>query len=163
MIRQFIIFSCFCFSMLGCQDPINRIEDPSPPNHKLQIDGNVQFYGEVSWLASNNALNTKIWAENVGADTAKIETGTCAFNVVAYAEDNKPVWYNRTANDYVCPDKLIIYEIAPKETKELASQMYISGDDWHWDMPEGDWNFVIEGKTQNGDSISFNAKETTMN
>ncbi|MDZ7659261.1 hypothetical protein [Fodinibius sp.] len=163
MIRQITIFSYFCICILGCQNTVNNIEDPKEPLHDIHIEGDVKFHGELTLSASNNNLNTKIWAENISTDTASIEAGPCAFNVIAYSEGNNPVWYNRPPDKYICTDQLFIYRIAPKEIKQLTGQLYISGQNWYWDIPEGDWNFVIEARTKKGESISFSANKTKMN
>lgn len=157
MIRQFSLFVFFCISIIGCQDSVNIIEDPNEPYHKIHIDGEVQFHGEISWSAPDDSLDTTIEVENIGTDTARIEAGPCSFNVVAYNDNGEAVWYNRAQKNYVCPDKMIIYVIEPEVTKELTDQIYISGTNWYWDIPAGDWNFVIETKTENGKSISFSA------
>ncbi|MCW9708321.1 hypothetical protein [Fodinibius salsisoli] len=162
MIRQFILFIFFCSSLLGCQDTINNIEDPQPSVHKLQVDGEIQFHEKILWSASDDSLFTTIEVENIGTDTARIETGPCAFNVVAYNESSEPIWYNRTTNNYICPDELFVYNIAPKETQILTGQLYISGENWYWDLPDGSWSFKIEGHTEKGTAISFSANEIKL-
>lgn len=157
MIKKLTLLSLIGISIFGCKDEINIIEDPPTPNHNLQIDGEVQFSGEISGSASDNRLNTKIWVENIGNDTVRIETGACAFNVVAYNTNSRPVWYSRMPNHNVCTDELLVYTITPNETKELVDQMYINGQDWYWDIPAGEWDFVIEGRTEKGELISFSA------
>tara|TARA_R100000908_G_scaffold56123_1_gene31496 strand:- start:28176 stop:28715 length:540 start_codon:yes stop_codon:yes gene_type:complete len=159
MIRQFILLILFCMYTFGCEDTVNIIEDAKEPVHNLQINGEVQFYGEISWSTSDDSLNSKIMVENIGTDTARIETGPCAFNVIANNKNNDPVWYNRPPSNFVCFDKLITYEIAPKETKQLTDQMYISGKNWYWDIPDGQWEFIIKSRTRNGELISFGANE----
>ncbi len=160
MIQKVTLCCFFCVCFLGCRDSVNNIEPPKEPMHDLHIEGDVKFHGEISWSVSDDSINTKIEVKNIGADTARIEAGPCAFNVIAYSKDNEPVWYNRPPNEYICTDQLLIYRIAPKETKQLTGQMYISGQNWHWDIPDGDWNFKIEGRTKKGESISFDANET---
>ncbi|WP_141239912.1 hypothetical protein [Aliifodinibius salipaludis] len=137
--------------------------DTKAPTHEVQINGEIQFHGEILWSASDNSLNTKIKAKNIGTDTARIETGPCAFNIIANNKNSEPVWYNRPPGKYVCPDELIVYRIAPEETKELTDQMYISGKNWFWDIPDGDWHFVVESRTKSGRTISFTVDETKIN
>lgn len=160
MIRQFTLLCFFCVCILGCRDSVNNIEVPKEPMHDLYIKGDVKFLGEISWSASDDSINTMIEVENIGTDTARIETGPCAFNVIANNKNGDPVWYNRPPSNFVCFDKLISYEIAPKETKQLNDQMYINGKKWHWNIPAGDWDFKIESRTKKGKLISFDANET---
>ncbi|MEL7834671.1 hypothetical protein [Fodinibius sp. Rm-B-1B1-1] len=159
MIRQFTLLGFVCFCILGCQDSVNNIEAPTEPWHDIRIEGDVKFHGEISWSASVNSLNTTIEVENIGTDTASIKTGPCAFNVIAYSKEDKPVWYNRPPDKFICTDQLLTYRIAPQEIKQLTGQMYISGQRWYWDIPDGDWNFKIEGYTKKGEAISFDANE----
>lgn len=163
MIQKLTLIVFCCIWMLGCQDSVNNIELPKQSLHNIHIEGDILFHGEVIWSASDDSINTKIEVENIGTDTAKIEAGPCAFNVIAYSKDNEPVWYNRPPNNYICPDILIIYRIAPKETKQLTDQMYISGINWHWKIPDGDWNFIIKSRAKEGETISFSAKEIQIN
>ena len=82
----------------------------------------MQFHAELSWSASTNKLNTTIWADNVGTDTARIQTGQCAFNVIAYDGHGNPVWYNRPPPKYICLDEKLIYELAPKKENFLPAK-----------------------------------------
>lgn len=157
VIRRFALVGCLCSLMLGCKDSVSYIEEPGAPRHQLNIDGSVQFHAEISVQISTNSLSTRIWAENMGSETARIETGACAFNVIAYDRNGGPVWFNRMPKDYICFDELLVYDVAPKEAKELTGQMYISGTDWFWNIPAGDWDFKIEGRTVHDDIIEFKA------
>ncbi|MGN8225145.1 hypothetical protein [Gracilimonas sp. BCB1] len=157
MLRKFILLNLLCFFILGCNDSVDTIEAPEGPRHDLLIDGNVKFQAEIRWSAASHLVQTDIKAKNIGADTARIETGPCAFNVIAYTKEGEAVWYNRPPDQYICTDEMLIYKIAPEETRHLSGQMYISGQSWHHDMPEGDWIFKVESRTEQGERISFDA------
>lgn len=163
MFRLLMLFGCLCSFLMACQDKAQTIEEPEAPHHELRIDGSVQFRGEISRSISNDSLSTKIWVENVGEEQARFETGACAFNVIAYNKNAEPVWYNRMPDDYICFDEMLVYKVAPKEIKELTGQMYISGKNWHLDIPKGELDFKIKGRTMQGDSITFDAVRTKMN
>ncbi|HKL66283.1 MAG TPA: hypothetical protein VJ877_00215 [Bacteroidales bacterium] len=155
MIKLITIILFISVSLLGCNEPVSVIESPPPPRHDLNIDGKVQFHGEISWSARDNSIETQIWAENVGSSTARIETGVCSFHIIAYNADYKLVWYNRLAENVVCLDELLVYKISPGETVQLTGQSYISGSFWYQDIPSGDWNFEAQAFTTAGDTVAF--------
>ncbi len=146
--------------MTGCQESRDSLDHPSPPRHSLHLEGELQLHGEVSWVDSTDELKTTIWAVNTGSDTAAIKTGYCAFIVLAFTpseEDRELVWYNKMPDKYICTDEMLVYRIPPKDTLQLNDQLYISGNNWHWSIPQGKWNFVLEAKTEEGQSIKANA------
>jgi len=161
----FLICLLFTASMIGCQKSRSTLDYPSPPNHSLDIDGEVQLRGQVSWVDSTDELKTNIWAVNLGSETATIETGPCAFNVLAYTstEDTKElVWHNKMPEDYICRDEMLVYTIPPNDTIQVEGQLYISGNNWHWSVPQGKWKFVLEAKTKDEQSIKVNANIVTI-
>jgi protocatechuate 3,4-dioxygenase beta subunit len=105
----------------------------------------------VSWVDSTDELKTEIWLVNTSSETTIVETGPCAFNVMAYTiSDENPelVWYNIMPENYVCPEVLYTYRIPPQDTVILESQLYISGNNWQKRVPHGEWRFVLEAKTE---------------
>lgn len=160
--RTFTLLIFFCMATLGCQQEVETIDAPNPPRHELRIDGKVQFHAELTWSASKNQLNTTIWAVNTGMNKARIQTGPCAFFVIAYHKNGDPVWYNRMPDDYVCFDEMLIYELAPKERKPLTGQTYISGDNWYREIPDGDWIWRIKAKIHKGETLIFQADQTKL-
>jgi len=162
-----LIFSLFTTSIIGCQESGSTLDHPSPPRHSLDIEGEVKMQAEVSWVNSTNELETKIWAVNLDSDNATIETGPCAFNVLAYTswgEDKELVWYNKMPENYICFDELLRYTIPPKDTIQIEKQQqYISGDHWHWNVPHGNLKFVLEAYTKEEKSIKFDANAVTIN
>jgi hypothetical protein len=161
----FLICSLFTASMIGCQKTGNTPDDPSPPRDSMRIDGDVKLLGEVSWIDSTEELKTKIWAVNSGSDTAKIETGTCAFKVLAYSsgeEAQELVWHSKMPENYICPDVLLTYTIPPNDTLLLKDQFNIGGNKWHWSVPNGKWKFVLEARTEEGQTIIVNANTETI-
>ncbi|MBD3615995.1 MAG: hypothetical protein HUJ22_05425 [Gracilimonas sp.] len=167
MLRKLLLI-CLFFAVLitGCKKSGNTLDYPSPPRHSLHAEGELQLHREVSWVDSSDKLKTKIWVVNTGSETAVIETGPCAFNVMAYTtseEDRKLVWYNKMPENYICPDELITYSISPNDTMQFNDQLYISGNNWHWSVPHGKWKFVIEAKTEEGKPITVHANTVTIN
>jgi hypothetical protein len=169
--KLFLICSVLMACIIGCQKtgstpeypPVN---DPVPPRHSLQIEGEVEFQAEVSWLHSTDELETKIWAVNSGSDTATIQTGVCAFNVLAYTltkDTRKLVWHSKMPENYICQDVMLTYTIPPNDTIEVDRQIYISGNHWQWSIPQGKWKFVLEAYTKEGQSIKINANTLTIN
>jgi hypothetical protein len=157
-----LLFICMLFtvSIIGCQKSGSTLDHPTPPLHSLNIEGELQLRGEVSWVDSTDELKTEIWLVNTSSDTTTVETGACAFNVMAYTiseEDRELVWYNKMPENYVCPDVLYTYRIPPNDTIELESQIYISGNNWKWRVPHGEWKFVLEAGTEDGQSITADA------
>ncbi|MDR9367413.1 MAG: hypothetical protein RI575_18915 [Balneolaceae bacterium] len=166
-----MICSLLTASIIGCQKSGSTpdypaVDDPAPPRHSLHIEGEIEFNAEVSWVNSTHELQTKIWAVNSGSDTAIIETGVCAFNVLAYTpseEGQKLVWYNKMPENYICMDEMLVYTIPPNDTIQVEGQVYISGNHWQWSIPQGKWKFVLEAYTEEGQSIKVNANTLTIN
>lgn len=164
--KLFFICILFTVSMIGCQKSGSTLDYPSPPRHSLDIEGEVQLRGEVSWVDSTDELKSKIWAVNLGSDTATIKTGPCAFNVLAYTtsdEEQELVWYNKMPENYICFDEMLVYTIPPNDTIQLEEQVYISGNKWLWSVPQGKWKFVLKANTKEGQSIKANANTVTIN
>lgn len=131
------------------------IYSPPPPDHELHIDGDITFQGEISWSARENSIDARIWAENIGTNSARIETGTCAFNIIAYNADGEPVWYNRMPEDYVCFDELLVYTFDPGQRLPLSDQSYLNGTKWANPIPAGNWKFEARAFTAEGDTVAF--------
>lgn len=152
--------------LIGCQKSESTLDYPSLPRHSLDIEGEVQLRGEVSWVDSTDELITKIWADNLGSDTATIKTGQCAFNLLAYSlteNSNDLIWHNKMPEEYICQDELLTYTIPPNDTIQVEGQVYISGDRWYWSVPRGKWKFVLEAKTEDKQSVKINANTVTIN
>lgn len=158
VIKPITIILFISFSLFGCKEPVTVIDPPPPPRHEIEVDGDVTFQGEISWSAGENSIDTHIWAENVGTDTARIETGHCAFNIIAYSADGEPVWYNRAIENAVCFDELMVFKIPTGETLPLTQQSYISGSRWYYPIPAGQWSFKVRAFTVDGDTLLFDLK-----
>lgn len=136
----------------GCERTSSTIEHPGLPQHRLIIDGEVNFKSSISWDRRCEYLTIKIWAENTGENTAEVSTGSCSFNILAYTLDEnsgKLVWNNRMPRNYVCHDELLVYTIEPDKSVLLEDIMYTNGKQWAHDLPKGKWQFVLQAKSEN--------------
>lgn len=165
LIKHVLICILLSASLIGCKKSGDIPEPPSPPLHSLEIKGEVQLLSEVSWYSSANELRTRIWAVNLSPETSIIKTGRCAFNILAYSqkENSKElVWHNRMPENYICADEQITYTIPPNDTLLFEDQAYISGKSWYWNIPKGEWKFVLEAKTENDQSFKIDANTVVI-
>src|SRR6056297_3621021 len=110
LIHVFSLSLLFIFSFASCEERLESFEEPGLPNHSMKIDDGIQLRAEISWDRSSQSLETEIWAENTSSDTTRIETGTCAFQVLAYDSSNRDrelIWHNQMPQDWICTDELI--------------------------------------------------------
>ncbi|WP_146198555.1 hypothetical protein [Rhodohalobacter mucosus] len=163
--KYFLLFLLLTILSTGCHELDMSLDPPPPPRHSLDIDGDVQLRGTVSRVGLTNEINTQIWAVNMGADTARIETGVCAFNLLAYnsrKENRKLVWYNRMPENYVCFDELLNYNLPSSDSLLLDDQIYISGDNWYWDLPESNLHFELEAVNEKGQITQTDTKSSVI-
>lgn len=149
----FTVLLSFLF-MMSCDESIQQVDHPVLPRHSLHIDGDVQLHAEIQWDESSQSLETNIRAENISADTTEIETGPCAFQILAYSSADTGkllIWYSQMPDDFVCFDELLVYQIPPDETLSFDRQQYISGDRWKRPIPKGEWEFELRAKSENDD------------
>jgi len=146
----------FIFSFASCEKRLESLDEPGLPTHSMKIDDGIELQAEINWDSSNRSLETEIWAENTSSDTTRIETGTCAFQVLAYDSSNRDrelIWHNQMPQDWICTDELIIFTLKPEEEKMLTGFSYISDNKWKYEIPEGEWDFEVRAKTRQDELI----------
>lgn len=154
--RALSLFLISAFILISCKENASTLDHPELPRHSLHIDGGVQLKAEIRWDNSNQSLETHIRAINATSDTTVIETGSCAFQILAYtsADSGKElIWHSQMPEHFVCLDELLVYQIPPDETLSFDRQQYISGDRWKRPIPKGEWEFEVRAKTENGEVI----------
>jgi len=155
----------FIFSFASCEKRLESLDEPGLPTHSMKIDDGIELQAEINWDSSNRSLETEIWAENTSSDTTRIETGTCAFQVLAYDSSNRDrelIWHNQMPQDWICTDELIIFTLKPEEEKILTGFSYISGSNWKHEIPEGEWEFEVRAKTGQDELIWIPANSVTV-
>jgi hypothetical protein len=137
----------------GCGRSPSAVEPPGLPRQSLNIVGDVELSGRVEWDPQTDSLVTIITAKNVGDQPAVIKMGSCSFSLLAYTvpeNARKLIWYNRMPDDCICFDEMLTDIINPGELKELEGLANISGTTWAYDLPKGEWQFVVVAKSGEG-------------
>ena len=156
LIHVFSLSVLFMISLASCEERLESLYEPELPNHSMKIDDGIQLRSDIRWDSSSQSIKTEIWAENTSSDTTRIETGTCAIQVLAYdssGSDRELIWHNQMPQDWICTDELIIFTLKPEEEKMLTGFSYISGNKWKYEIPEGEWEFEVLAKTRQDELI----------
>ncbi|MDZ7756487.1 hypothetical protein [Rhodohalobacter sp.] len=161
----YLLSVLFIFSFASCEERLKSFDEPGLPNHSIKIDDGIQLRAEISWDHLSQSLETEIWAENTSSDTTRIETGPCAFQILAYdssGSDRELIWHSEMPQDWVCMDELLRFTLLPKEEKQLTGFSYISGNKWKYEIPEGEWEFEVRAKTGQDELIWIPANSVTV-
>ncbi|PKD42405.1 hypothetical protein [Rhodohalobacter barkolensis] len=159
------LFLISAIILISCKENESTLDHPELPRHSLNIDGDVQLQAEIHWIDSTQTLETNIRAENVSADTTVIETGSCAFQILAYSSagsGKELIWHSQMHEHFVCFDELLVYQIPPDETLSFDRQQYINGNSWKRPIPKGEWEFEIHAKSENDEEIVIPANRLVI-
>ncbi len=163
--RALSLFLISAFILISCKENTSTLDHPELPRHSLHIDEEVQLHADIHWDDSNQALKTEIRAKNATNDTTSIETGPCAFQILAYTSTNSGkelIWHSQMPEHFVCFDELLMYQIPPDESLVFDRQQYISGDRWKWPIPKGEWEFEVRAKSENNEVIVIPANRVRI-
>jgi hypothetical protein len=150
---------------MSCDESIQSIDHPTLPRHSLHVDGDIQLQAEIQREDSSQSLETHIRATNATNGTTVIQTGSCAFQILAYnsADSGKElIWHSQMPEHFVCFDELLIYQIPPDESLVFDKQQYISGNGWKRPIPKGEWEFEVRAKSENDQVIRIPANRVSI-
>jgi hypothetical protein len=159
------LFLISAIILISCKENASTIDHTELPRHSLHIDEEVQLHADIQWDESSQSLETNIWAKNVSADTTVIETGPCAFQILAYTSagsGKELIWHSQMHEHFVCFDELLVYQIPPDETLSFDRQQYINGNSWKRPIPKGEWEFEIHAKSENDEVIVIPANRVRI-
>jgi hypothetical protein len=133
------------------------VDYPESLRHSIDITGDIDFTGQVSWSAQTDSLSASIRAVNNGEKDATLEIGPCSFRILGYAvkgDERTVVWHNELKENYICLDELFRITLNPGETVELENLGNVSGKIWALDLPDGISEFELLAYPDEGPPIS---------
>ena len=141
----------------GCSSSPSPVDYPESLRHSIEITGDVDFTGQVSWSAQTDSLSASIRAVNNGEKDATLEFGPCSFHILGYVvkgDERTVVWHNELKENYICHDVLFRLTLNPGETVELENLGNVSGKIWALDIPDGISEFELLAYPDEGPPIS---------
>lgn len=158
--RIFAIIACALILLhiiSGCSSSPAPVDYPESLRYSIDISGDVDFTGHVSWSAQTDSLSASIRALNNGEKDATLEFGPCSFSILGYAgngENRTVVWHNELKETYVCLDELLRITLNPGETVELENLGNVSGKVWALNIPDGISEFEFLAYPDEGTPIT---------